>query len=75
MKAREQEYGPPEGTKDNSSRFSEDSLIRDAGFGIHSRPSDGTVLWIRGSKIVTHNKALRIAIRERKRKESQAGGV
>ncbi len=45
-------------SQDNTYRFALDTLLRNRGFHIYSRPKKGPTLWIRGKKIMTHWTAL-----------------
>ena len=50
---------------------SPDSIIREAGFVIAARPTDGPARWRRGRLIYLQEGALFIAMRERKEKLKQ----
>ena len=50
---------------------SEDSLIRESGFVIHSRPANSAARWRRGRVVLLHLEALKVALRERRERLKQ----
>jgi hypothetical protein len=50
---------------------SEDCLIRESGFVIHSRPANSAARWRRGRVVLLHLEALKVALRERREKLKQ----
>ena len=52
-----------EATQCNEETFPLDSLLRNVGFQIHSRPKTGPVIWIKGKRTYAQADAVALAMR------------